>query len=66
MFEAPQVPDDDTIWHRRAALCQDPRIIVGASDAGAHLDTIDAFTYPTVLLAAVRDQGLFSVEELSA
>jgi N-acyl-D-aspartate/D-glutamate deacylase len=63
IFEAPQVPDDDAIWRRRAALCQDPRIIVGASDAGAHLDTIDAFTYPTVLLAAVRERGLFSLEE---
>ncbi len=63
IYEAPQVPDDEDIWRRRAALCLDPRIVVGASDAGAHLDTIDAFTYPTVLLAALRDHELFSVEQ---
>lgn len=63
VYLAPQITEeDDSIWQKRAALCRDPRIIVGASDAGAHLDTIDAFTYPTLLLAALRERDLFSIE----
>jgi N-acyl-D-aspartate/D-glutamate deacylase len=64
VYLAPQITEeDDGIWQKRAALCRDPRIIVGASDAGAHLDTIDAFTYPTLLLAALRDHDLFGIEQ---
>jgi len=56
-------PDDDT-WRLRATLWRDPRTIVGASDAGAHLDMIDTFTVSTALLGpAVRDRGLLPLEE---
>ena len=43
---------------------RDPRVVVGASDAGAHLDMIDTFRYTTHLLGPeVRDNGLLTTEE---
>lgn len=61
------VPDkgqgDDT-WERRVEVWRDDRAIVGASDAGAHLDMIDSFSFSTTLLArAVRERNLMSFEE---
>jgi N-acyl-D-aspartate/D-glutamate deacylase len=54
---------DDT-WARRVEVWRDPRAIVGASDAGAHLDMIDRFSFSTTLLArAVRERQLMPVEE---
>ena len=38
--------------------------MVGASDAGAHLDMIDSFSFSTTLLGrAVRERGLLPIEE---
>jgi N-acyl-D-aspartate/D-glutamate deacylase len=38
--------------------------VIGASDAGAHLDMIDTFTCSTSLLArGVREKGLLTLEE---
>jgi N-acyl-D-aspartate/D-glutamate deacylase len=38
--------------------------LIGASDAGAHLDLLASFNYVTVLLdQAVRQRGLLSLEE---
>src|SRR5262249_35313439 len=34
---------NDASWERRVEVWRDPRAIVGASDAGAHLDMIDSF-----------------------
>jgi len=61
------VPDkgqgDDT-WAKRVEVWRDDRAIVGASDAGAHLDMIDSFSFSTTLLArAVRERNLMSFEE---
>jgi len=61
------VPDkgqgDDT-WQRRVEVWRDDRAIVGASDAGAHLDMIDSFSFSTTMLArAVRERNLMSFEE---
>ena len=43
---------------------RDPRAIVGATDAGAHLDFLATFNYSTALLAeAVRKRGLLAIEE---
>ena len=43
---------------------RDGRALIGASDAGAHLDMIDSFSFSTTVLGrAVRERGLLPVEE---
>jgi N-acyl-D-aspartate/D-glutamate deacylase len=55
---------DDATWRRRVEVWRDHRAVVGASDAGAHLDMIDSFSFSTTLLAkAVREHELMPVEE---
>ena len=55
---------DDATWARRVEVWRDHRAVVGASDAGAHLDMIDSFSYSTTLLArAVRERDLLPMEE---
>jgi N-acyl-D-aspartate/D-glutamate deacylase len=62
---SPFIPgDDEASWKLRAAVWRDPRTVIGASDAGAHLDMIDTFTCTTSLLATgVREKGLLPLEE---
>jgi N-acyl-D-aspartate/D-glutamate deacylase len=56
--------NDEASWKLRAGVWRDPRVLIGASDAGAHLDMIDTFTLSTSLLGpAVRDRGLIGLEE---
>jgi len=61
----PFIPGDDEVsWGMRAELWKDPRTVVGASDAGAHLDMINTFMYSTALLGpGVREKGLLTLEE---
>jgi len=55
---------DDATWTKRVEVWRDHRAIVGASDAGAHLDMIDSFSFSTTLLArAVREHHLIPLEE---
>ncbi len=55
---------DPATWQRRVEVWRDHRAVVGASDAGAHLDMIDSFSFSTTLLArAVREHGLMPLEE---
>ena len=55
---------DAESWRLRAESWKDPRTIVGASDAGAHLDMLDTFAFTTQLLGrGVREMKLISVEE---
>jgi N-acyl-D-aspartate/D-glutamate deacylase len=64
VFTPPPIGDDDDSWTLRAATFCDPRAVIGASDAGAHLDVASSFTYTTSLLAgAVRRRRLLSLEE---
>lgn len=61
---APDRGQDEASWKRRVEVWRDGRAIVGASDAGAHLDMIDSYSYSTTLLAkAVREHQLMGVEE---
>jgi N-acyl-D-aspartate/D-glutamate deacylase len=53
---------DDASWKLRAQIWRDPRALVGASDAGAHLDMIDTFAFSTVLLGNARERDLIPVE----
>ncbi|HEY8119779.1 MAG TPA: amidohydrolase family protein [Myxococcota bacterium] len=54
---------DDASWQLRAKVWRDSRAVVGASDAGAHLDMIDTFAFSTVLLGNARERKLASTEE---
>ncbi len=55
---------DDETWRRRVEVWRDHRAVVGASDAGAHLDMIDSYAFSTTLLArAVRERNLMPIEE---
>ncbi|HWC36317.1 MAG TPA: amidohydrolase family protein [Mycobacteriales bacterium] len=51
-------------WQTRAEVWRNPYAVVGASDAGAHLDMMCGAIYSTSLLAnAVRKHQVVSVEE---
>ncbi|HVV30073.1 MAG TPA: amidohydrolase family protein, partial [Mycobacteriales bacterium] len=44
-------------WLARGEIWRDPRAVIGASDAGAHLDMMEFFSYSTMLLEqGVREQ----------
>jgi N-acyl-D-aspartate/D-glutamate deacylase len=48
----------------RGRLWTDDRTLIGASDAGAHLDQIDAFAFSTALLGkGVREQQVIGLEQ---
>jgi N-acyl-D-aspartate/D-glutamate deacylase len=55
--------DDPESWQLRSQAWRDPRVVVGASDAGAHLDMLATFSYSTSLLAANRAHALLPLEE---
>ena len=51
-------------WAKRVSVWKDPRVVLGGSDAGAHLDLMCHANYPTVVLGeVVRDRGLLTLEE---
>jgi N-acyl-D-aspartate/D-glutamate deacylase len=56
--------DDDESWRMRAELWNDPRAMIGGSDAGAHLDRMCGAPYPTRFLAdCIRGRKLVAVEQ---
>ncbi len=55
--------DDDDVWDLRMASWRDERVLIGASDAGAHVDIITTFDYPVALLAQARDRGAMDVPD---
>ena len=60
----PPIPESEEDWILRAQTWQDPRAIVGGSDAGAHLDTMCGAIYSTSMLGdGVRARGLLSWEK---
>jgi N-acyl-D-aspartate/D-glutamate deacylase len=55
---------DRASFELRGRIWADDRTLVGASDAGAHLDLIDSFAFATVLLQkGVREHGVIGLEE---
>ncbi|HEX4490077.1 MAG TPA: amidohydrolase family protein [Acidimicrobiia bacterium] len=51
-------------WEARAELWRDPRVLLGGSDAGAHIDLMCHGNYPSVVLGhAVRERKVLEVEE---
>ncbi len=60
----PPIPETEEDWVLRAQIWQDPRAIVGGSDAGAHLDTMCGAIYSTSMLGdGVRARGLLTWEQ---
>jgi N-acyl-D-aspartate/D-glutamate deacylase len=55
--------NDDASWELRAKVWKDPRAVIGASDAGAHLDMIDTFAFSTQVLGNIRERNLIPLEE---
>jgi N-acyl-D-aspartate/D-glutamate deacylase len=63
-FGKPPRPDGDDDWKARLEVWRDPRAVIGASDAGAHVDMLATFNYTTILLdEAVRRRQLLPLEE---
>lgn len=60
----PSAPDDDDEhWNLRRTLWDDPDVILGGSDAGAHLDRMCGGSYTTRLIAdSIRGRRLLSLE----
>jgi len=55
--------DDEDSWRMRAELWEDPRVLIGGSDAGAHLDRMCGAPYPTAFLAdCLRGRRLVPME----
>jgi N-acyl-D-aspartate/D-glutamate deacylase len=63
-FTPPTGGDKLEDWQARARTWLDDRTVIGASDAGAHLDMIDTFAVPTQVLGnGVRRHGVIALEE---
>jgi len=64
----PIPPDfDDGAWPERAKVWVDDRVLLGGSDAGAHLDRMCGATYPTAFLAdCLRGRQLLPIEQAVA
>ncbi len=59
----PSLGASDEGWRARARVWQDERVVLGGSDAGAHLDLMCHANYPTVVLGdAVRTRRLLPLE----
>ena len=60
----PSLGRTDEGWRARVEVWKDPRVMLGGSDAGAHLDLMCHANYPTVVLGeVVRARGLLSLEQ---
>jgi N-acyl-D-aspartate/D-glutamate deacylase len=62
-FDRQPIGDDATSWELRLATWADPRVVIGASDAGAHVDMLSMFDYPVALLALARQRQALSLPE---
>src|SRR5690606_5510282 len=63
-FTRPLTEPTRGAWVASVEAWRDGRALIGASDAGAHLDFTAYFDYPVYILEkAVRDQGVLALEE---
>jgi N-acyl-D-aspartate/D-glutamate deacylase len=56
-FHRAPIGDDDVSWELRLKTWEDPRVVIGASDAGAHVDMLATFDYPVTLLSLARERS---------
>ena len=63
-FMPPSSGDSPEDWKARGRAWRDDRTVIGASDAGAHLDMIDTFAFSTQVLGnGVRRHSVIGLEE---
>jgi N-acyl-D-aspartate/D-glutamate deacylase len=62
-FQPEPMANSAASWMTRLELLRDPRVIIGASDAGAHVEMLSTFDYAVVLLALARERGTLSLPE---
>ena len=63
-FGNPPSDDPDEDWEARVEIWRDQRAVIGASDAGAHLDLFLSSNYATHMLGeAVAKRKLLNIEE---
>jgi N-acyl-D-aspartate/D-glutamate deacylase len=55
-FNRTPIGDDAVSWELRHRTWDDPRVVIGASDAGAHIDMLSTYDYPVALLALARER----------
>jgi N-acyl-D-aspartate/D-glutamate deacylase len=64
LFSRADRPDSPEDWKARVDVWRDGRAVIGASDAGAHLDLLATFNYTTLLIEhAVREHEVLPLEE---
>lgn len=62
-FLTPEGGSDEASWKLRSKVWDDPRVLVGGSDAGAHLDSTNSFAFFTDFIGpSVRNRKLISLE----
>jgi N-acyl-D-aspartate/D-glutamate deacylase len=54
--------DDPQSWAFREQMWGDPRIVLGASDAGAHVDMIWSYDWACAFLARNRERGVMPLQ----
>lgn len=63
LFATEPRASDEQAWEARIATWTDPRVIVGASDGGAHVHTLSTFDYPVRFIARQRELGVLRMGE---
>jgi N-acyl-D-aspartate/D-glutamate deacylase len=63
-FRSPRSEHEEELWEERRRAWNDPFVVLGASDAGAHLDMMCGSAYTTSLLGeGVRERKLLTIEQ---
>lgn len=63
-FSGPEMGADDESWKIREKVWDDEHVLLGGSDAGAHVDMFNTFALTTQLLGkGVRERGILSLED---
>jgi N-acyl-D-aspartate/D-glutamate deacylase len=57
------VGNDEASWELREQSWKDPRVVLGASDAGAHLRFLATFDWATCFLGDNRRRGVMPLEQ---
>jgi len=60
---SPERAADEVSWQMRSDSWQDPRVILGASDSGAHVQSMATFDWATGFLSENRERRVLSIEQ---